>query len=220
MPNTKKIPEMLNILKNHFDKNRRTTLNRMRESEKKDAFKILVGCLVSINIKDEVTEEILDELFSRVGSFEDIINIDGEELEKLLYLARYRKIKSKTLKYVAREILERFNGKVPDNKEDLLSIKGIGPKTANVVLNFAFNKPFIPIDSNTIRISNRMGWISSNKPLEVEKLLIESLDKNFLQEANAIFMLHGKNICTPVSPFCSKCPVEKYCLKAGVEKSR
>ena len=111
-------------------------------------------------------------------------------------------------------------GKVPANKQDLLSIKGVGPKTANVVLNFAFNKPFIPIDSNTIRISNRLGWISSNKPLEVEKLLINNLEEDFLKEANSIFMLHGKKICVPVSPFCSKCPVEKYCMKIGVEKRR
>ncbi len=212
-----KILEIMNVLKNHFNHERKTTLNRMRDES---PFKILIGCLVSINIKDEVTEKILKDLFSKVNSFKDIINIDIKELENILYLARYRKVKASTLKSVSKEIIEKFNGKVPANKQDLLSIKGVGPKTANVVLNFAFNKPFIPIDSNTIRISNRLGWISSNKPLEVEKLLINNLEEDFLKEANSIFMLHGKKICVPVSPFCSKCPVEKYCMKIGVEKRR
>ena len=212
------IKKTLNILQNHFNLERKTTLNRMREE--KNPFKILIGCLVSINIRDKVTEKILDELFSKVNSFDDIIDLDIKELEKILYLARYRKIKARRLKEVSKEILERFNGKVPDNKEDLLSIKGIGPKTANVVLAFAFNKPFIPVDSNTIRISNRLGWTSSKNPLEVEKLLVDNLDKDYLKDANAVFMLHGKNICVPSSPFCNKCPVEKYCMKIGVERNR
>ena len=214
----KNVKKTLNILQNHFNLERKTTLNRMREE--KNPFKILIGCLVSINIRDEVTEKILDELFSKVNSFDDIIDLDIKELEKILYLARYRKIKARRLKEVSKEILERFNGKVPDNKEDLLSIKGIGPKTANVVLAFAFNKPFIPVDSNTIRISNRLGWTSSKNPLEVEKLLVDNLDKDYLKDANAVFMLHGKNICVPSSPFCNKCPVEKYCMKIGVERNR
>lgn len=212
-----KILEILEILENHFNSSRKTTLNRMRNQ---DPFKILIGCLVSINIKDEVTERILDELFSKANSFQEIIDINVKELEKILYLARYRKVKTERLKSVSREILERFYGKVPDNKEDLLSIKGIGPKTANLVLNFAYNESFIPIDSNTIRIVNRLGWISSEKPLEIEKLLVDNLNESFIKEANAIFMLHGKKICVPVSPFCSICPVNGLCSKIGVEKSR
>lgn len=213
-----KISEMMNLLKNHFNHERKTTLNRMREE--KDPFKILIGCLVSINIKDEVTEKILNELFSKVNSFDDIINMNTQELEETLYLARYRKVKTERLKSISKEILERFNGEVPNNKLDLLSIKGIGNKTANVVLNFAFNKPFIPIDSNTLRISNRLGWNNTKNPEEVEKFLVENLNEDFLRETNALFMLHGKKICVPISPFCSRCPVEKYCMKVGVEKSR
>ncbi|MEK6872609.1 MAG: endonuclease III [Nanoarchaeota archaeon] len=213
-----KISEIMNLLKNRFNHERKTTLNRMREE--KDPFKILIGCLVSINIKDEVTEKILNELFSKVNSFNDILNMNTQELEKILYLARYRKVKASTLKSVSKEILERFNGEVPNNKLDLLSIKGIGNKTANVVLNFAFNKSFIPVDSNTIRISNRLGWSNTKKPEEVEKFLVENLNEDFLKEANALFMLHGKKICVPVSPFCSQCPIENHCMKVEVEKSR
>ncbi len=210
----------MDILGKHFDVSRRTTLNRMRESGNPDAFKILIGCLVSINIKDEVCEKILDELFERAGSFEELLEINDDDLERILYLARYRRVKSERLKSVCREVLERFDGCVPSNREDLLSIKGIGPKTCNVVLSFAFDKKVIPVDSNTVRISNRLGWIDTEKHEDVEKLLVESLDGDRLRGANAIFMLHGKDICVPVSPFCSKCPVNEICLKKGVEKSR
>lgn len=216
--NNIEIKNFMEILKEHFKSDKKTTLNRLRENP--DAFKILIGCIVSINIKDEVTEKILDELFKKADSFQKIIDMNVEELENILYLARYRKIKANTLKSISREIIQRFNGNVPNTKEELLSIRRIGPKTANVVLNFAFNKSCIPIDSNTLRIANRIGWIKTQKHEEVENLLIKSLDDEMLKNANAIFMLHGKNICVPVSPFCSKCPVSNYCMKVGVLKSR
>lgn len=212
-----KISEIISTLEEHFYSEKKTTLNRMRGE---DPYKILVGCLVSINIKDEVTDKILMELFSKANSFQDILDMNQEELEKILYLARYRRNKASILKNVSKEILERFNGRVPDNKDELMSIKGIGPKTANVVLNFAFNKPFIPVDSNTVRIVNRWGFVNSQKPEEVELFLIKNLDNEKIKNANAIFMLHGKNICVPMSPFCSKCPVENKCMKIGIEKSR
>ena len=212
------ISKIMEILMNHFSLDRKTTLNRMRENP--DPYKVLIGCIVSINIKDAVTEKILEELFKKVSSFQDMINIDIEELEKMLYLARYRRVKAARLKSISKEILEKFDGKVPENKENLLSIKGIGPKTANVVLNFAYNQPVIPIDSNTIRIVNRLGWINGKNPEKTEKMLIENLDENNLKNANAVFMLHGKNICTPVSPFCSRCPINEFCPKIGVINSR
>ena len=214
----KNISEVMSILKDYFSVDRKTTLNRMRENP--DAFKILIGCLVSINIKDEVTDKILKELFSKANSFQEIIDIDNGELEHILYLARYRKIKAARLKSVSNEILERFGGRVPSNGEDLLSIKGVGPKTCNVVLSFAFNKNVIPVDSNTIRISNRLGWVNTNKVEEIESILLETLDNDLVRDANAIFMLHGKNVCVPLSPFCSKCPVFDSCKRVGVEKSR
>ncbi|MAG02313.1 hypothetical protein CMI42_03170 [Candidatus Pacearchaeota archaeon] len=212
------ISEILKILESHYSDEVRTTLNRMRENP--DPFKILIGCLVSINIKDDVTDKILEELFERVGNFEDIIDMDLSELEDMLYLARYRKVKAARLKSVSKEIIEKFDGEVPDDKDKLLSINGIGPKTCNVVLCFAFGKNAIPVDSNTIRIANRLGWIDSDKHNEVEELLVDSLEGESLRGANALFMLHGKSTCVPVSPFCSGCPVSLECLRVGVEKSR
>ena len=188
--------------------------------KKPDPFKVLIGCLVSINIKDEVCDKILEELFSKVNGFQDVIDIDSNELESILYNARYRKVKAARLKEVSKQIIQEYNGKVPNDRDNLLSIKGIGPKTCNIVLAFAFGKKVIPVDSNTIRISNRLGWIDSKKANDVENMLIEELENEFIKDANAVFMLHGKNICVPMSPYCSKCPVSLVCRRVGVDKSR
>jgi endonuclease-3 len=210
--------EILEVLQEHYSEEELTTLNGMRENP--DPFKVLIGCLVSINIKDDVTNIILEELFNQAKNFQEIIDIPTKQLEKILYNSRYRKVKAARLKDVSSDIIIRFKGKVPNNETDLLSIKGIGPKTCNLVLNFAFGQNKIPVDSNTIRISNRIGWINSKKAEDVEELLIEQLDEDFLKEANAVFMLHGKNICVSVSPHCSKCPVSLACKRVGVKKSR
>ena len=212
------VSEVMEVMQGHYDLDRRTTLNRMRK--KPDPFKVLIGCLVSINIKDEVCDKILEELFSKVNGFQDVIDIDSNELESILYNARYRKVKAARLKEVSKQIMQEYNGKVPNDRDNLLSIKGIGPKTCNIVLAFAFGKKVIPVDSNTIRISNRLGWIDSKKANDVENMLIEELENEFIKDANAIFMLHGKNICVPMSPYCSKCPVSLVCRRVGVDKSR
>ena len=211
------VNEVMRLLSAHFARERMTTLNRMRQE--KNALKILIGCIVSINIKDEVTEKILEELFVRADTFEKILAMPTEELEELLYLARYRRVKAATLKNISKDIVERFEGAVPSSREELLSIKGVGPKTANVVLNFAFGQRAIPVDSNTLRITNRIGLISTEKHADVEELLLRELSEDIFMDANALFMLHGKNICVPVSPFCSQCPIDKMCGKVGVEKS-
>jgi endonuclease III len=210
--------EILEVLQEHYSDQELTTLNGMRE--KPDPFKVLIGCLVSINIKDDVTNIILEELFDQVKGFQDILDISTRKLEKILWNSRYRKVKAARLKDVSRDVLDRFKGEVPSNEDDLLSIKGIGPKTCNLVLNFAFGQNKIPVDSNTIRISNRIGWIDSKKADDVESLLVEELDEDFLKEANAVFMLHGKNICVSVSPHCSRCPVNGVCKRVGVKRSR
>lgn len=212
------VSEIIEILHDNFMFDKRTTLNRMREHS--NPFEVLIGCMVSINIKDEVTDKIVKELFLKARNFQEIIDIDDDELERILYLARYRKVKAARLKSVSREIIERFDGMVPSNEEDLLSIKGIGPKTCDIVLNFAFNHNRIPVDSNTIRISNRFGWITSKKAEEVKEMLIHNLKDEQIRDANGIFMLFGKNICLPTSPYCSKCPVNSKCLKVDIKNSR
>ena len=214
----KNIEKIMEVLSEHFNYSERTTLNRMRK--KPDPFKILISCLISLRTQDKNTEIASRNLFEVADTPEKILNLRVKKLEKLIFSSGHYKKKAGVLKSVSKEIIERFDGKVPDDKEKLLSINGIGPKTANIVLNFAFGKNVLPIDTHCHRIPNRLGWINTKTPEKTEKELEKILPEKYWKEFNAIFVLFGKAICQPVSPWCSKCPVKKYCRKIGVERSR
>ncbi len=216
---TKNIPIVMNILEKHFHYTERTTLNRMRMG-KTDPFKILISCLLSLRSRDETTEKISNELFQIADTPEKIMNIPLKRLEGIIYSTGHYHKKALTLKHVSKEILERFQGKVPDNKEHLLSIKGIGPKTANIVLNFAYNQPYIPVDIHCHRIPNRLGWVKTKTAEKTEQELIKILPKQYWFEFNGIFVLFGKTICAPISPKCTQCPINRYCPRIGVTSSR
>jgi len=212
------ISKVMDALAEHFNYTERTTLNRMRE--RPDSFKILISCLLSLRTKDEVTEKVSGELFKVADTPIRIVRIRLAKLEKIIFSTGHYKKKARTLKHVSQELLDRFNGKVPSNREDLLSIKGIGPKTANIVLNFAFGQNVLPIDTHCHRIPNRLGWVKTKTPEQTEIALMEVLPKKYWSEFNALFVLFGKTVCQPVSPWCSKCPVSKWCPRIGVLKSR
>lgn len=218
-PYIKNIPTIMSILEKHFNYTERTTLNRMRK-EKADPFKILISCLLSLRTRDETTERISKELFQIADTPNKIIKLPLKRLEGIIYSTGHYHKKALTLKHVSNEIINRFNGKVPDKKEDLMSIKGIGPKTANIVLNFAFNQETLPIDTHCHRVPNRLGWVQTKTPEQTEQELIKILPKQYWFEFNGIFVLFGRTICTPVSPKCSQCPINRYCPRIYVATSR
>lgn len=209
----------MQILEKHFDYKERTTLNRMRKNNEQ-AFKILISCLLSLRTQDKNTEIASKRLFAVADTPKQILKIPMKKLEDLIYSSGHYKKKARVLKHVSKEILIRFNGKVPDKKEELLSIKGIGPKTANIVLSFAFNQQVLPIDTHCHRIPNRLGWVKTKNPEQTEKELEKILPKKYWMEFNGIFVLFGKTICQPISPWCSKCPIKRYCPKTNVKRSR
>jgi len=221
MPSRKSIqniPIIMKTLVKHFDYQDRTTLNRMRK--KPDAFKILISCLLSLRTQDKNTEIASNNLFSIADTPEKIIKLPIKKLEKMIFKSGHYRKKAKTLKHVSEVLIKEFNGEVPDNKEKLLNIKGIGPKTANIVLAFAFNRYVLPIDTHCHRIPNRLGWVKTKTPEQTEAELEKVLPKKFWREFNGIFVLFGQIICQPISPWCSKCPIEKYCLKTGIIRKR
>jgi len=212
------ISQIMEILAKHFSYTKRTTLNRMRKNP--NAFKILISCLLSLRARDENTEKVSKVLFQIADTPKKISKLPLKKLEKIIYSSGHYKKKAKTLQHISNELIKKFNSKVPDSKEELLSIKGIGPKTANIVLAFAYNKKVLPIDTHCHRIPNRLGWVKTKTPEETETELEKILPKKYWKEFNAIFVLFGKTICKPISPWCSKCPIKKYCLKINVKKSR
>jgi endonuclease-3 len=214
----KKISKIMNILARHFDYKKRTTLNRMRE--KPDAFRILISCLLSLRTQDKNTEKASKRLFAVADTPENIVALPVKKLEKLIFSSGHYKKKSRTLQHVSRVLIDEFDSKVPDKKQELLSIKGIGPKTANIVLAFAFGQQVLPIDTHCHRIPNRLGWVETKTPEKTEKVLEKILPKKYWNEFNGIFVLFGKTICQPISPWCSKCPVKGYCPRMGVKRFR
>jgi len=193
----KNIPKVMNILSKKYNVSR-TTLNKMRS--KPNAFKILISCLISLRTRDENTEKVSKKLFSVANTPKKIIKLPIKKLEKLIFSSGHYKKKSRTLKHVSREIIRKFKGKVPSTREELLSIKGIGPKTANVVLAFAFNQNVIPVDVNVHRIVNRLGWVKTKTAEKTEIEIHKIIPQKYWREANSIFIQFGREICGPVSP--------------------
>ncbi len=212
------IKQIMETLKVHYPSHEKTTLNRMRD--KPNAFKILISCLLSLRTQDKNTEKASNRLFAVATTPEEILKLSDEELENLIFSSGHYKKKARTLKHVSKVILEEFNGIVPNTKERLMSIKGIGPKTANIVLAFAFGKNVLPIDTHCHRIPNRLGWVHTKTPEQTEKELEKVLPEKYWREFNAIFVQFGKDICQPISPKCSQCPISKYCPRIGVVHSR
>ncbi len=195
-----------------------TTLNTMRGNS--TPFEILISCLLSLRARDEVTDVISKDLFSIANTPEKIVAMSDKELKKIIFKSGHFNKKAEILKSVSRELIKRFDSKVPDDYDNLISIKGVGPKTANIVLAFAYGKMVLPIDVHCHRIPNRLGWIKTKTPEETEKVLEKILPKKYWKEFNSAFVQFGREICLPISPKCSECLVNKYCKRVGVVKSR
>ncbi len=218
MKKQERIDKTMKTLAKHFNYQERTTLNRMRKNP--DAFKILISCLLSLRTQDKNTAKVSKKLFAVADTPVKISKLSDKKLEKLIFSSGHYRKKSRTLKHVSKELLRKHKGKVPDTKEELLEIKGIGPKTANIVLNFAYGQDVIPVDVHVHVTSNRLGFVNSKRPEDTEKQLEKVLPKKYWKEVNALFVLFGKEICDTRSPKCSQCPVRRFCHRKGVTRSR
>lgn len=216
--NSKFIPQIIKILSKRYPNKNITTLNRMRT--KPNAFHILISCLLSLRARDEVTEIISVELFKVADTPEKIIKLPLQKLKKIIFKSGHYNKKAEAIKHVSKILIDKFCSIVPNTYEKLIEIKHIGPKTANIVLAFAYNKLVLPIDTHCHRIPNRLGWVKTKTAEQTEKELTKILPKKYWREFNAIFVQFGREICVPISPKCSICPIEKYCPRIEVKKSR
>ena len=186
----------------------------------KDPYRILISTIISLRTKDEVTKEASERLFSLADNPYDMIKLSEEEISKAIYPAGFYKNKAKTIKEISKRLIEEFDGKVPSDLETLLSFKGVGRKTANLVLSEGFGIPAICVDTHVHRISNRLGIVSSKTPEETEKQLMEKVPKEYWNKINENLVAFGQTICKPVTPLCSKCPVNNFCPKINVERKK
>jgi len=217
--NTETIVKVLKILKKEYKKYKNPIVTEVAE-ETRDPFKILISTVLSLRTKDAVTREASKKLFKRAKKPEDILKLSEREIQRLIFPVGFYRTKAKNIKKISMELIDRFNGKVPDNIEELLSLPGVGRKTANLVVTLSFDKMGICVDTHVHRISNRFGYVKTKTPEATEIELRKKLPKKWWKEYNDILVTWGQNVCTPISPRCSQCPVYKYCKRVGVENHR
>lgn len=192
----------------------------MIASKTRSPFEILTSTILSLRTKDQVTGEASARLFEVARTPSEILALSEERIERLIYPVGFYHTKAKRLRELSRILIERFDSKVPDVMEDLLTLPGVGRKTANLVLVEGFGKDAICVDTHVHRISNRLGYVSTTTPDKTEFALRKKLPVKYWRGYNEMLVAFGQTICKPISPFCGKCPVSDMCPRIGVTRWR
>ncbi len=187
-----------------------TALQELHEAET-GPFSILIGTILSARTKDETTTKIVKALFLKYKNPKELANAKIKDVEKIIKSIGFYHVKSKRIIEVAKIINSQFKGIVPDDLETLLKLPGVGRKTANCVLVYAYEKPAIPVDIHVHRISNRLGLVDTKTPEETEQELMKKIPKKYWIDINDTFVMYGQNICKPISPMCSICKIKRNC---------
>ena len=190
---------------------RMTALRELHEAETGGPFSILIGTILSARTKDENTAKVVKKLFSKYKSPQELAKAKIKNVEKIIKSIGFYHVKSKRIIDVASIISSEYKGKVPNDFEELLKLPGVGRKTANCVLVYAFDNPAIPVDTHVHRISNRLGLVQTKTPEETEFALMKKIPKKHWLEINDTFVMYGQNICKPISPMCDVCKIKNIC---------
>jgi endonuclease III len=186
--------------------------------QKGSSYKILVATILSARTKDETTSVVCERLFKEVPTLKDLDKKSEEEIRDLIYPVGFYKNKAKFLKDLPGAVDRQFKGVIPDTIDELVTLPGVGRKTANLVLVQAFNKPAICVDIHVHRIMNRLGYLRSKTPLETEIRLRSKLPREYWIRVNTYFVMLGQSICRPISPKCTICPIKDECRRIKVKK--
>jgi len=205
MLSKEEIKEVINILL-------KTYPDATVELEHSSTFELLIATILSAQCTDVRVNKITRELFKDYNAPEDFIQLTEKELGEKIRSCGFYKVKSKNILATSRKIIEEFNGQVPDTMEELITLPGVGRKTANVVLSNAFGVPAIAVDTHVFRVSNRIGLANSKNVLDTEKDLMDNIDKNMWSKAHHLLIFHGRRVCKARRPLCNECPLTNYCL--------
>ncbi|MFX1553797.1 MAG: endonuclease III [Promethearchaeota archaeon] len=181
--------------------------------KKQDPFKILISTILSARTRDANTRIATEKLFAKYNTPRTIAEANIEEIEQLVKSSGFYKVKAARIKDVSKMLIEKYQSKVPDNYEELISLPGVGSKTANCVLVYAFKVPAIPVDTHVHRISNRLGWVKTKNPIKTEKELKNTIPKELWLKLNRLFVRFGQQICLPIRPKCDICLINDTCPK-------
>ncbi len=218
--NTVDIHKAMPILKKQVKGLELPWLENMVTQQKRDPFKVLVSCILSLRTQDKTTGEASERLFELSPDVKSMSKLTVKKIEKAIYPVGFYKIKADRIKELCRVIINDHNSKVPDDLDELLKFKGVGRKTANLVITLGYKKPGICVDTHVHRITNRWGYVKTKTPEKTEFALRKKLPEKYWLEINGLLVAFGQGICRPISPLCSKCNIEKFCDKAGVSTHR
>ena len=188
-----------------------TALRDLHDAEDHGPFSILIGTILSARTKDESTTRIVKDLFKVYKNARQLSKAKVKDVEKIIKSIGFYHVKAQRIIEVAKIIDSKYKGKVPDDLEKLVELPGVGRKTANCVLVYAYEIPAIPVDIHVHRISNRLGLVETKNPEETEQELMKKIDKKYWIDINDTFVMYGQNICKPISPMCDVCKIKKSC---------
>jgi endonuclease-3 len=187
-------------------------------SKKYDPYKILISTILSARSRDETTEVLSENLFKKYPTVQKLAKAKQSDVVKIIKSIGFYNNKSKNVIAAAKMVVDDYKGKVPKDWDRLLAIPGVGRKVAGCVRVYAFNEYAIPVDTHVHRIANRLGWVETTDPEKTEKELMRIVPKEYWNIVNDTLVSHGKTICIPQTPRCTKCPIFKQCKRVGVEK--
>ena len=198
----------------------RYDIDRFVRNNGESPFRILIGCLISLRTKDEVSYAATERLFRKAADPQHMSRLRPETIAKLIYPAGFYRRKAEQIREISRVLLRAHAGLVPDDIDELMELRGVGRKTANLVVTLGFGKPGICVDTHVHRIANRLNWVRTDHPDRTEQALRRVLPRRHWIPINETLVRHGQQICKPISPICSGCPVEPDCSKRGVGRRR
>jgi len=214
------ITAALRIVKREIRQWEEPVLGVVARESNRDPFRILMSCLLSLRTKDKTTREASARLFALAHQPATMLTLPLQKIERAIYPVGFYRTKAKSIHAICRRLLDVYGGTVPDSIEELVTLSGVGRKTANLVVTVAYCKPGICVDIHVHRISNRWGYVRTKTPEETEGALRQKLPKQHWVTFNDLLVPYGQNLCQPVSPFCSKCKLTEYCDRVGVKRSR
>ncbi len=217
---SKNLDKIISLLKKEIKQFENPIVTEVSEVTK-DPFLVLISCLLSLRTKDATTALASKNLFKLAKTPKQILKLTKKQIEKAIYPVGFYPTKAKRIKKICKILIKNYNNKVPNNIEELIKLPGIGRKCAGITMCYGFNKTVsIPIDSHCHQITNRLGWAKTKTPEKTEQELMKIIPKKHWHDLNNLLVAHGQNICVPISPFCSKCYIKRYCERVGVGKSR
>ena len=210
----------LRIVKREIRQWEEPVLGVVARESNRDPFRILISCLLSLRTKDKTTGEASARLYALAYQPATMLTIPLQQIEQAIYPVCFYRTKAKSIHAICRRLLDVYGGAVPDSIDELVTLSGVGRKTANLVVTVAFGKPGICVDIHVHRISNRWGYVKTETPEETEVALRNKLPTQHWITFNDLLAPYGQHLCQPVSPFCSKCKLTEYCDRVGVKRSR